>query len=359
MYKIHLLPAGFGDSILIEYGQDDCPKFILIDGSVYYNFSVLMEAIKKVAPQLKRLELLVVTHIDIDHIDGIILMLNHDRLPFEIKEIWFNGQKQLARLPNDLLGADQGDYLSLGIEKWNIPQNQTHFEGNPIMIHPDGSLISFQLDGGMNIKLLSPDLDTLTELRANWKKQSTYLSDPELYRRKLDEDTRYKFPKDLLGEDDLKALQNAKEEADDSLKNRSSIAFIATYEGKSCLFAADTPTHHLVKAVKSILSESGQEKLCVDAWKLAHHGSKKSTLSELMKLIDTKKVLVSSDGKKYKHPNPETIAKLIKYLKNEPTFYFNYRTAFNERWGEAQALGTPPFSAKYGTDDRGVSITLT
>src|SRR5690606_31646473 len=95
MYNIHLLPASFGDSILIEYG-DDQPNYILIDGGPYFAFKDVFSAMKKVAPRLDTIELLVVTHIDIDHIDGIVNMLNGNELPFKIEQVWFNGWKQLA-----------------------------------------------------------------------------------------------------------------------------------------------------------------------------------------------------------------------------------------------------------------------
>lgn len=90
MYNVHLLPAAYGDSILIEYGKTES-QYVLIDGGVYYNFEELVQAIKQVAPELKRLELLVITHIDTDHIDGILTILNKEDIPFIVKDIWFNG----------------------------------------------------------------------------------------------------------------------------------------------------------------------------------------------------------------------------------------------------------------------------
>ena len=96
MYNVHLLPATFGDSILIEYGTKRDPKYILIDGGPYYVFDELCAAMKQVAPNIRELELLVATHIDIDHIDGVVKLLNADGLPFGVKEIWFNGREQLG-----------------------------------------------------------------------------------------------------------------------------------------------------------------------------------------------------------------------------------------------------------------------
>ena len=60
-----------------------------------------MSAIRTIAPKLKELELLVVTHVDIDHIDGTVKMLNQSKLPYKIKEVWFNGWKQIEEVQED------------------------------------------------------------------------------------------------------------------------------------------------------------------------------------------------------------------------------------------------------------------
>lgn len=50
--------------------------------------------------------------------------------------------------------------------------------------------------------------------------------------------------------------------------------------------SGDTPSDLLLKAITPMLESEGSEKLLVDCWKLAHHGSKKSTLDQLMNKID-------------------------------------------------------------------------
>src|SRR5688500_500725 len=138
MYTIHLLPAAFGDSILIEYGRKDEPHYILIDGGPYYNFANILAAIREIAPRLTTLELLVITHIDIDHIDGTITLLNQNDPPFIIKEVWFNGYKELTQLKessvDDLLGPLQGEYLSNLIIEKKLTHNITGFNGRAVCV---------------------------------------------------------------------------------------------------------------------------------------------------------------------------------------------------------------------------------
>ncbi len=357
MYRIHLLPAGFGDSILIEYGLEGEQKYILIDGGPYYNYPVLSSALKRICPDLRSLELLIVTHIDIDHIDGIIRLLNEKTISFEIDQIWFNGYEQLCKIPNDMLGIDQGDYLSILIKEKNIKQNITHFEGGPIMIPSSGILPNFILPGGMEITVISPAQDALEELLLNWERESKYLKDPEAFRKQLEEDNRY-IGLDLLGEEDISDWQSETVIGDTSLANRSSIAFIGRYEGKSCLYSADAPTETHLNALNELLKESGEQELKVDAWKLAHHGSKKSTLSGLMKKINADKILVSSDGQRYKHPDPQTIAKLLSAKKENVEIYFNYLTKFNKYWNDESRQNDLFYKAFYGENEMGLTVNL-
>ncbi len=331
MYNIHLLPATFGDSILIEYGKDGDPKYILIDGGPYYQFDDIWSALQAAAPAITKIELLVVTHIDIDHIDGIVKMLNQTNLPFTINEVWFNGREQLEQaakfVGDDSLGSLQGEYLSRLIREKKLPLNVSFGEKPVCIFDYNEKLPEVTLEGGMKITLLGPGVKDLADLIPVWDKE---LKGRDIEGEWADE-TRYA---DMLGEH-VDQLMEEEHEPDDSEANRSSIAFLATYKGKTCLFAADSPTENLQRSVQALLDRTGDELLEVDAWKLAHHGSKKSTQDGIMKLISAPVVLVSSDGKRYKHPDEVVIAKLLKYKQGEISFYFNYRTKYNSMWDEA------------------------
>lgn len=356
MYNIHLLPATFGDAILIEYGTKAAPHYILIDGGPYYVFDEVFEAIRRIAPAMEALELLVVTHIDIDHIDGTVKMLNQSNLPFQIKEIWFNGREQLMEAANsDILGSLQGEYLTDLIADKKLPHNQC-VKGKPICITDYNKLPVILLPGGMEITLLSPGRQALVDLIPVWDEE---LKDKNV-ESEWETDTRY--ADDLLGETelDVEALQLTEAKGDKSAANCSSIAFIAAYKGKRCLFAADAPSDALLAAINPMLEASGEERLQVDAWKLAHHGSKKSTQDHVMEKIDCKTMLISSDGKRYRHPDTPVIAKLISNNGPDLSFYFNYRTAFNEMWDNENLKEQYRYEVVYPEDNNqpGISIAL-
>ena len=355
MYNIHLLPAMFGDSILIEYGSKTKPRYILIDGGPFFAFDEVIPALKKVAPKLKELELLVITHIDIDHIDGTITMLNQPELPFKVKDIWFNGYNQIKNIKDDTLGALQGEYVSILIKKHKLPHNKA-LKGKPVMVSDYKKLPVIPLTGGMKLTLLSPGKGALVNLKKVWDKEVEEIEKKSTLEDRWKNEKRYsQLISDMLGLN-VDKLMKAAVSGDKSAANQSSIAFIATFEKKSCLFAGDATSDFLLKAINPMLAE---KKLKLDAWKLAHHGSKKSNLVALMQKIDTKKMLVSSDGSRYGHPDPECIAKLLGENKNTGiSFYFNYLSEKNKIWKDQALQKKYKYSTNYPDGEFGITVAL-
>lgn len=366
MYNIHLLPATFGDSILIEYGNNGDEHYILIDGGPYYVFQDIFSAIKKIAPRLRELELLVVTHIDIDHIDGIITLLNQAPPPFGIREVWFNGYKELEQLKtvqaakDDLLGPLQGEYLSELIGKNSIPHNAA-FDNGPVCISDFNSPPEKLLPGGMKLTVLAPGMDDLLDLLPKWKKEISQIGGKKGVQTRWEKEKRYiSLPPDLLGPDMVAAIKALEDIADNSPANRSSIAFLATYEEKTCLLSGDTPSDRLLKVIEPLLQRSGEQRLSIDAWKLAHHGSKKSTHDDLMQKIDCEKILISTDGKRYQHPDAECIAGLLRECPSGLHLFFNYRTDHTSPWDDKTLKDRYNYNAHYPDEGSvtGISVSL-
>jgi hypothetical protein len=80
----------------------------------------------------------------------------------------------------------------------------------------------------------------------------------------------------------------------------------------------------------------------------------------LMAKIDTKNILVSSDGKRYHHPDKVTIAKLLKNNGPDLCFHFNYKTEYNKMWDDDTLKTTHKYKTFFPTVDteNGISITL-
>jgi hypothetical protein len=133
---------------------------------------------------------------------------------------------------------------------------------------------------------------------------------------------------------------------DQSVANGTSIAFLAEFGGKSCLFLGDAYPGVVCESIKRLIP-NGQTKLKVDAVKMAHHGSKSNISEELMKLIDARYFLISTNGAIFEHPDKAAIEAVIQWSENEPVLCFNYHSLQNEIWEKAIPSGRKRYTARY------------
>jgi hypothetical protein len=85
----------------------------------------------------------------------------------------------------------------------------------------------------------------------------------------------------------------------------------------------------------------------VDAFKLAHHGSRNNTNVDLVKAVKCNHWIVSTNGKQFEHPDPEAIARVVKYGTKDQTVLFNYRTKFNDMWDSKGLKKKYGFATRY------------
>jgi hypothetical protein len=324
MFSLEMMQAAHGDTLLVEYGSEEKPHRILIDGGPYYRYDALRERLLKIPEGQRSFELLVITHIDADHIDGIIKLLQDASLGLSFDDIWFNGWKHLQPQTPGVLGAKQGEYLGALLERDQLPWNAKS-EGKPLVVPDDGALPRFELGGGAEIRLLSPGPDELENLRRHWdkvlKKVHFTPGDTEQALAELEHKARYGPPAGVLGS-----------EPDSSEANGSSIGFMLTYDGKHLLLAGDAWAPVMERSLERFHDEAGAEQP-VEAFKLAHHGSFSNITKKLVKRARTNRYLVSSNGAYFKHPDQEALQLILANHQGEaPELVFNYRTEFTEPW---------------------------
>jgi beta-lactamase superfamily II metal-dependent hydrolase len=314
MFSIEMLPARYGDSLWIEYGEAQSPRRILIDGGKAGTCKAIIQRANAVHGKCE-IELLVVTHIDADHIDGIVKLLKALPLNINIKEIWFNGWDHI----NQRLGGPGAEYLTHYIQDlksqgltWN-----EKFDGQAVVIPQVGGLPQKKFADGMVLTVLSPTWQGLKALIPKWQEDCIKAhilpgsAPEESHRRKVR----------LGGGIDVQALAKEDFTEDDSPSNGSSIALLARFDGKSCLLAGDAFPSVLVEAIRTRMRK---DPLRVNAFKLAHHGSKNNTSLELAELVVAEKYLISTNGLVYAHPDPEAISRILKTKTTHGKLYFNY-----------------------------------
>lgn len=363
MFRIEMLPALHGDCIWIEYGEPGKPHRILIDGGPLPTYDLLRDRIDNLSKDQRQFDLIVLTHVDADHIESAVKLLNVQKLDFEVGDIWFNAWKHLSSSHGDELGPVQGEYVSALISRHDLPWNEA-FNKGPVVI-PDGQDIPvITLPGGMKITLISPDRKRLAKLSPEWAKAVHAAGlEPGVEKEVLEDlDKKKKYrPKDELGAGhlDISALAQARFESDRTAPNGSSIAFLAQYQGKSGMFLGDAHPDIIVDSIRRLLKKRGEEKLLVDAVKLPHHGSQNNVSRELIELLACPRYLISTNGNIFEHPDVEAIARIIKYGGRSPTIFFNYLSETTKIWKEESRNSSTGFGVRYPEPgNMGIAIDL-
>lgn len=320
MIKFEFLPAGSGDCIFIDINSEE---YILIDGGFVktYNRS-LKEKIKKLNDESKFLDLIVVTHIDNDHINGIKKLFG-SKYKSIVKNVWFNSGTILKNhFDSDLLMS------KLEIEE---PQNDSeeigYIQGIQLEDLLDKLCISNKVPvkamneisfTNINFKILSPDIDKLSNLSEKWNE--------ELAKLKLSNSDEISAQGNNDYDKTIEELISNNFESDTSITNGSSIAFILQYQKMQFLLLGDAFVDVIVNSLKAF-KYSKEKLLRVEFVKLSHHGSKKNINESLLELIDTDTYIISTDGKSHEHPDQEALSRIIMFNKDktkQTKFYFNY-----------------------------------
>lgn len=327
MFNVEMLPAERGDCLWVRWG-DAGEHVMLVDGGPSQTIGTLVPELERRLKELPggddRVELLVQTHIDLDHIEGLVSLLSDpDRVKL-FRDVWFNGRQHLL----DTLGPAEGEMFTAALrqhhERWNRA-----FGGMAVVV-PDAPepLPVVELADGMRLTLLTPTADALAKLAPEWDKWASKVSGTPEVPKKWQRD-------DILGGFDPKLLASAPFKEDRSAPNGAGIAFIAEYRNRRVLFAADVPPRFLLAAFERLPAgmrvktgpNAGRVKL--NAVKMSHHGSRNNTSQELCDAIACPRWLVSTNGARFGHPHLEALARVI-VSQGRPTFVLNYVTPFVE-----------------------------
>lgn len=343
---IRMFPAREGDCLVISHGDPQAPHRILIDGGRKATYPDLREYFASLPETQRVFDLLVVTHVDRDHIEGVLALLADPDCPVRFRDIWFNGYYHIAAGHLDF-SAVQGNRLVdlLDGRAWNAA-----FGGGPIVTPDEGLDEPVTLPGGAAITVLSPSPAKLRALRSTWEDECRDAGldpnqDPPDHVRPLPfaADTR-----------DIETLAATRFEDDRAPANGSSIALLLAVDGRRILLGADSHADTLVTSLRHL---AGAEKnIKLDAFKVSHHGSAANTSQELLALLDCSRYLISSSGAQFQHPDPEAIARIIKFGGTNTALFFNYRTPFTASWDDEAAQARYKYNTVYGSDG---SLTIT
>ena len=381
--KIDLLPALNGDSVLVQYVPS---HYFLIDGGYVDTYKdYLLPKLKEISENGGAIDVIVVTHIDADHISGIIKLLEEEALPISIGEIWYNGYRHIQSVvkvsangehfvhdnickavqlaESKKISARQGCTLSTLIARkgipWNVPLSGATIKG----------LYSFSF-GKATIHILSPNSDDISNVESFWKKKliidgllskahsEEFWDDAFEYSLSKDKPGFHYHERNVSKSYDLIKMMEEIYEPDDSATNGSSIAFVLEVDEKRVLFLGDA---HAETIVDSLMELYGKENapFWFDAVKLSHHGSYNNNSPELLKLIRCNNWLISTNGDKYNHPDFPTLAHIIANGNNhEPRLYFNYNIELSRELTAQSYHDDFEFEIITPVGEQGITITI-
>ena len=295
---IEILQAGTGDSVWVSHNK----RNILIDGG---KSTAAIRVRYDKMPQDEIIDLLVVTHIDSDHIAGIIALVKHMKEIGEthrLKQVWFNFPKKEETDEYSVSEGNELTSLLLGIDGlcWN--NNTSELLGSTIKV------------GDIKLHVLAPDYDVADEYKPK---------DPDELGVRLDD-----------WHIDLRTLiDNIDDEnIDEGGPNSQSIIILAECDGKKFLLPGDSTPKELYDALRSYNEANGAPSE-LDFMKLPHHGSTRNVTKNILDEVTCSNFIISTKkNKKYYFPNKETIAKLIRYRERADkaiNVYFNYQESLD------------------------------
>jgi hypothetical protein len=332
MLTLEALRARFGDALILHSGTKAKPQLTVIDGGPpgVYSDAVRprLDAIRADRKLDARtpldVELMMVSHIDDDHVSGLLELaqrLNERRengqpLPWKIRRFWHNSFDDI--LDNDdlqvggsastmntaslgeflapegsliLASVKQGRELRKLLDALSLNGNMP-FKGLVMAGRPPKTVTV----GDLRITVVAPRKDELADLQKKWNKEVKPLLKNERSRERLAEMAAY---------------------LDKSVHNLASIVVLVESQGKRLLLTGDGRGDHTLEGLKAAkLLRSG--KLRVDVLKLPHHGSVRNVASDYFGTILAKHYVVSADGK-FDNPDIGTL-KMISAARPDDRF---------------------------------------
>lgn len=348
---IHILRANNGDCIHISFDDEQGnERNVLVDSGkkqtyLFYDDNKKKQSgdlkftIDKLRERGKIFDLVVLTHIDEDHIGGFISWIENDSKASDmIGEVWFNSGNVIKtwlaselEWNNDItLNINPSPQTSVGqgVQFEKFLNDNNLWKGEIIMA---GSKKNFH---GLDFTILSPDRQRLENLLGIWEKErpdslTAKLSDHEISLA------------DLHLKNKLVTDQTFNE--DNAVPNGSSIAFLLSFKDKDFLFLADAFPSVIVKSLED-LGYSDKDKISVEFVKISHHGSNSNTSPKLFRIINSKNYVVSTNSKQDNHPHKQLLGRLIDHHP-DCVIYFNYGELVARIFNKQDYIDYPDFIA--------------
>lgn len=313
--KIESLMASRGDSFIVTWTYLSNDHTILIDCGVKDTYRF----IKKKLRGISKLDGIFITHVDYDHIGGMLAMIDDKNCPIELDFPIFINTPELivTNSKSDKVGYGHGTALESVLNEKKITKKAIYTS-----LYRDDILTI----NGLKLTVLSPNQEVLHNLKKKWTKTTIY----EKYLQENSVEGKVSQSNSaLLTYDEIISAEERIHKWQDDLINSSSMAFLLENEGVRVLFLGDS-NPSIVEDALIRRGYSKKRRLRVDFVKLSHHGSKFNTSKNLLSMIDCDCYFIStSGGGPYYHPHRETIIRISEYSRKDSEQVVNIYTNYD------------------------------
>jgi beta-lactamase superfamily II metal-dependent hydrolase len=357
--KLTVFQSDKGDCLLLTSADQKC---ILVDGGMSSSYT------RHVAPSLSRLEaldLVYLSHIDQDHIAGILNLMDnvvawrvHDMQlasgnthhpkpkvprPPEVRAIWHNAFheqigdnagpvadmlaatstalsaanttaiKELA-IAHQSLATSVAEAIRLsrrvGDRQLGIPLNQEF--GGKLMFVKDGQPI-LEL-GSLTIHVIGPFEEDLRNLRRDWndwlRKNRARLEDIRRKARK-DEESLGLSEADRLVRSTISLAESLGRRKEVTPPNLASLMLFVEEEDKTLLLTGDGHADDILKGLETQGKLDGAGRIHVNALKVQHHGSEHNIHRDFCDRVTADHYVFCGNGE-HKNPDPQVVELIVR-----------------------------------------------
>ena len=345
IFSLESLSVGFGESLILHYGDPDAPRFILIDGGqpLTYERSLKprLEALRKRWRPNGQLpiEYVMVSNQDNDRLGGLERMLRELRTlqdqgaqsPLDIRNLWYESfvppysfSKALTRQHADQLG---------------IPVNKPF---DHLVMRRETGRLTIDLGGCLTATILGPDKSALDKLHRLWAREAEErrMTPPampaELFRAipaLPPECQDAPVPVPVTNAE----LQPARQSScrDQSVVNRASLIILFEFAGKRFLHPGDSCSDQVEAGLRAAGLSGPDGSFDVDVMLVPHLGSAMNVNVDFFQRVKARQYLFTGSGR-FRNPSDETLRMILGARRTDAGSPDKYVLQFLNREGTDQ-----------------------